>query len=353
MAGLVDRIFNGTSWVASNCRLVHVVPSSGGVFAVVTAVSNFSGEAIADEYVLTFSDVDTVGNTAKVYVMPQSPNNPYRNVAGIDIIIDGSTIHSEVVPGIDLVFSASGSFSDTWSDKILIGVYQGTFNAFGDTAGLPGIAVRHQVLNEDSGAAADCLATLKVMSIQVRTNGIIFADIKPFADSATEKVLGGGSERVMPYHVTVANVTGVGASKVMDLSVDGSHVDVQNLSTGATTTSTGLNVVDRYKIASGDLISFEFKLSQSAEDSSTANVMIFQKRYQQIAPDVDGVAGAWGTSDVQLTQSGESAGVIQPTAVAYYWTRPLVPDGADGSSNPYPGNVFLVGKQTGTAGWVA
>jgi len=88
-------------------------------------------------------------------------------------------------------------------------------------------------------------------------------------------------------------------------------------------------------------------------NASTANILIFSPRYARIAPDVAGNPGAFVTSDITLTQSGESAGTIQPGGVAYYWEEIVVPEGANAESNPYPSNLFITGKQTGTAGWVA
>lgn len=360
MAGLIDQILISAVWLNSIVGFTNTVPASDPAKPLVSVVPNFSGEAIADNYHLTFGSVNTVAQTAQVFVTSDAPDNPFRNVAGINISIDGATVYGNVIPGFDIVFSGSGSFANTYAATVRVGDFQGTFNAYGVGAGTPGAARQHRVLNSDSGTAADCKATLKTQVQHIRKVGVIFALVKPFADGATERTASTdpvatvpGSTEVRPYRATVANVTGVGVAKVFDLHIDGATVSVLNLSSGVIAPSTGLNVVDSYKIQSGGLQTTEFKGSQLVTNAGVANLLVFPARYTQIAADVAGVAGAFATADVILTQAGESAGLIQPGGVAYYWVRTVVPDGASAQSNPYPSNVFLTGKQTGTAGWVA
>lgn len=353
MAGLQDQIFEGAAWVPSIERFTNTVPLNDISKPVSSIVPNYSGEALADVYTLTFTDVDTIVHTAKVYVQTAAPNNPYRNQIGILIDIDGITIYNNVIPGYDIVFSGSASFLNSYEAEVRVGTFQGTFNAYGEDAGTPGVGKQHRVKNTDSGAAADCKVTLKPIVIQIRRTGTIFELVKPYADAAAEKVSGGGSQRVMPYHITVENLAGIGIEATLDIKVDGNLVNVRNLSGGVEGTSETLNVVDNYKIISGELNSVEFKLSELADNSSETNILVFSSRYVQIASDISGVAGTYGVIDIQLTQAGESAGIIQPEGIAYYWLRTVVPEGANSESNPYPSNVFVTGKQTGTAGWVA
>lgn len=348
MAGLQDQVFEGSTWVPSITRYSNLLGTP-----LLSAVPNFSGEALADVYTLTFTDVDTLVKTAKVYVLTAAPNNPYKRVVGLTVNIDGTTIYKNVVPSVNLVFRDIGTFANTWSAEVRVGTFEGTFNAYGDDAGTPGSGQKHRVLNTDAGAAADCKVTLRTMAILIVKTGIVFDLVKPFAVAATEKQAGGGSQRVMPHAITVDNISGSGAGKTFDLLVDGSPVNVTNLSTGVNGPSTALNVIHNYKVTTGGLNSVEFKLSQSCITGSSANLMIFSSRFVQVAPDVDGVEGEYGTDDVILTQTGETAGIIQPSGVAYYWVRALVPEGANSESNPYPSNIFIVGKQTGTAGWTA
>ncbi len=97
----------------------------------------------------------------------------------------------------------------------------------------------------------------------------------------------------------------------------------------------------------------EFILDQAVTNSSTANILIFAPADIQIAPDVSGSAGTYGTSDVTLTESGQASGVITPSGAAFFWVRTLVPINANTSSNPYQTDVALIGSVTGGAGWTA
>lgn len=350
MAGLLDQVFENSVWTGSAVRFANEVPSGDVDDPVVSASANQSGEAIADEYVLTFTNINTVDHTATVLINTTSPNNPYRDQVGKGILIDGSTAHKNIVPGVSIVFSGSGSFVNTWRARIKVGSYLGTFAAYGVGAGTPGAAVKHRVFNSDSGAAALCKARLINMAIQVKKTGNLFSEVKPFAEAATEKVTGSGSQRVMPYQITVAAV-GSGPTTA-NIRVDGLAVTVKNLNSSAETTSNGVIAGVPYRIISGALNGVEFILDATITTASVANIMIFSPRYVQIAPDVSGAPGTWGTADVDLTQAGQATGTIQPGEVAYYHVRALVPDGANAESNPYPANIALVGLQTGTAGWV-
>jgi hypothetical protein len=347
MAGLRDQIEETPGsgiWVDSNCRSNNLVGTP-----LVSASSNESGEAMPDKYTLTFTSVNVGAHTATVIVQTNSPNNPYRNLTGITINIDGATVYKNVIPGLDLVFSGSSSFVNTWSTEIRIGTNLGIFSSFGDDAGDPGAWVRHRILNDTAGAAAQCKVKLQAMAIYVRTAGTVFENVKRSAPTATEKIAGGGSNRISPYHITVANVTGSGGSKTTDILVDGSLVAVQALDGSYSGTSAGLSVTKDYKITSGALQSVQFKPSSLCVSGNTANILIFPARHMQIAPDNTGTPGTPSSTEIVVTQAGESAGTVQPGQVTYYHLRANVVEGANAESNPYLLFAFLVGKQTGTA----
>jgi hypothetical protein len=347
---LIDKISldGGSSWLASAARYTN---GTGTMLA--SAADAASGEALSDVYTLTASAVS--GGTATITVTTSSPNNPFSGRVATGVALDGATIYDNIVPGVLLVFSnttANGNVS-----TVTVGVYGGTFDAFGVGAGVPSAATRHQVLNNGTGAVADAVAQLLAHSVLYKKVGAgIFSSIKPFAPGATEKVLGGGSTRTEPYHMTVANVTGSGSAKVADLLVDGTLLgaaSVLDITTGATQTGAALKAIVNYpyRIVSGPLTGVEFNISPSVANTDTANILIFPARYVQIAPDSAGSPGTWGTSDVTLTQAGQSAGVILPSGVAYYHSRIVVPAGAGSESNPHPGDVALAGTETGIANW--
>jgi hypothetical protein len=347
MAGLVDQIFELGVWVNSACRFTNNVGSP-----ISSATPDGSGRAIPDKYTLTFSNINIGAKTADCTIATLSANNPHRSqiVGTVPILFDGATAHTRVVPGVSIVFTDSPSWVTTWQGEVRVGDNLGVFAASGDEVG-PGTPVRHRVHNDTSGAAADCKALLQAIAIPISITNIIFALVKSAAPSATEKTAGGGSEQVTPYHITVANVAGAGAGKTMDLKVDGGTVAVAALDGSYTGTSTGLSVTKHYKITSGPLQSLEFQLDQSVVGGNQENIMIFEPRHLQIAPDVSGIAGTFATALVTLTSAGQSAGVIGAAEDAYYWLRANVVEGANAESNPYPCFVFLSGKQTGTALW--
>jgi hypothetical protein len=347
---LVDKILISAVWVASAVRFSN---TSGTVLTSATDATN--GRAIADEYTLTLSAVSS--GTGTVTVGTTSPNNPYKGRVVTGVSLNGTTIYKNIIPGVSLVFSASGANTNVGS--VLVGQYLGTFDAFGGGAGVPSASTRHQVINTGSGAVSAAVASLKTQAICVDRTGTVFNYVKPFAIGSTEKTAGGGSARVMPYAISVANTTGSGSSKVTDLLVDGVTLGAGSLldvSAGTTVSGSGIKAITPsyvYIVQTGPLTGMEFAIDPSVANGNTANILVFPSRYVQIAPDVSGDPGTWGTADVDLTQSGQGTGVIQPAGDAYYHTRILVPAGASSESNPYPANVALVATETGAAGWTA
>lgn len=346
MAGLVaqiEEVEGSGTWVDMAVRKTNTTGS-----AVSTATPNDRGELIAGVYDLTFANV-VPGVSADVTVVASSANNPYNRTT-VGVALDGSTVYSDLVGGADLVFSGSGSFSNTWASQIRCGLDFGVFNAFPPDAGTPSDSRQIQIENDGAANAEGCVARLLTMAKRFRKNvsEVVFALVKPFAENATEKLDG---DKVIPYEASVENVSGSGSGKTMDLKFDGATVTVKNLTTQATAASTGLNVVDRYRVTTGDLQDLVFKLSQDASEDDVENVLIFEPRFTEIAEDVGGGPGTFGTSDVTLTESGQSSGVITAGGFGYVHVRVTVPDGGNSSSNPYPCDVALQGAVTGAAGW--
>jgi hypothetical protein len=344
MAGLVDQIeevaASGT-WVDSDARHTN---STGT--PLVSSDGNGSGEAIADVYTLAFSSV-IASTSATVTVSTSSLNNPY-NGRTKSVNLDGTTVYDDVVPGVDLVFSASGSFTNSWAAQVRVGRYEGEFEAFGAGAGVPGTGRRHRVQNTGSGPATSCLVQIVNIAKYVRKVGTVFDFVRPHAPDATIKF---DADQIVGYAITVENKAGAGAGITADIKVDGALVNVKNLTDLSTGTSEDLTVVDEYEITTGDLEGVRFKLSQSILNTATANIMIFDNPHTQIAPDSAGAAGTYGTSDVTLTESGQSSGTITASGVAYYWERTLVADGSNSVSNPRPGDLRLKGAVSEAAGW--
>jgi hypothetical protein len=336
---LRDQIFEGAAWVDSDSR-----PTNTTGTPVVSAVANRDGRGLADEYFLTFAAV-VVGVSANVTVTTTSPNNPYRATRAV--ALDGLTVHKDVIPGLDIVFSANAGFTGAWAATIKVGEFLGTFDAFGGGAGVPSAGVRHRVLNDGTGAVSNAKARVLPTVKWVKKVGTVFSGVKPFAEGSTEKVAGGGSSRVVPYVLSISAVAGAGAGKTCTVSVDGvafPAASLRDLSTGNTQDGTLVKAVapgNYYRVILGNLIGLEFAIDAGVANGDAANVLIFAPRFIQIAADVAGVASAYGTADIILTEAGQAAGTIQPGGTAFYWRRVLVPAGGNAESNPVPGDIAL------------
>lgn len=261
--------------------------------------------------------------------------------------LDGATAYDNIVPSVDLVFSDAAGFLDTWTAQVRVGRYAGGFAAFGAGAGVPGAGRRHRVENTGTGPATACAVQIVNIVKLYPKVGEIFEFVKPFAENAVEKLDG---DQTAPYAITVENKAGAGASITADIKVDGALVNVRDEDDNVTT-SEDLTVVDIYTIDDGDLEGVVFKLSQSILNTATANILIFENLHTQIAEDIAGAAGTYGTTDVPLTEDGEAEGTITAGGVAHYWERTLVADGSSSSRNPAPGDVRLVGSVSDGAGW--
>lgn len=315
---------------------------------LVSATANDDGRAIADTYALTFTSV-VASTSATVKTLPGFGKNPYLDQTGVSVLLDGTTVYDNIIGGVDLVFSASGSFSGTWTAQVRVGLSFGELNAFAPDAGVPTDSRRIQVTNTGADVGSSCKARLITVAKRFATIGTVFERTRPFAESATETQESDG--KITALVATVANVAGSGSSKTMDLSIDGDLITCVNLTTLETVESTDLNVTDYYEISDGDLESLVFILSEDAVNGDTERILIFEPRFTQIAPDLSGAPGTWGTSDVDLTETGQSTGGITASGLAYFHTRLIVPESGNTKSNPYPCNVALEGSDAGGAGW--
>lgn len=343
MPGLVCKIeevsLSGT-FVAAAARLTNTVGTP-----VVSVAANDDGGAIADVYTLTFEDV-VAGVDATVKVSAGSPNNPNIDAVGKTVDLDATTAYDNIIRGVDLVFSDDVGFLNSWTAQIRVGLSFGTVQAFGTIT--PSTSRKIRVYNTGDEAGQNCKAEVVNIAKLWAKVGKVFERVFPFAENATEKLTG---ESVSPYSITVENVTGTGAAKTMDVLVDGEPVNVENLTDNTAGLSEGINVVDRYRITTGDLEDVTFLLSQDAENTDTANILIFDRRFMQIAPDTAGSPGTFGTADVDLTETGEATGVITAGGFADFHVRVLVNDSGNSSSNPHPLDVRLSGQVSEAANW--
>jgi hypothetical protein len=344
---LIDKLYIGGVWTGTD-----ILGSNTAGTPLVSAELEGSGEEIADTYTLTVSARS--GGTGSITVTC-SPNNPYNGTTHALLNFDDTTEYTNIIPGVIIVLDNAGANGNTATVKV--GAPYGSFDASGIDAGVPTDGVRHQVLNDGDSDVANAQALLLTQAIQVAIFGSPLAYVKQFADGATEKTAGGGSDRVMPYSLSISGVSGSGPSKVATLSVDGVAFPADyllDLTTGTTESGTGIKAVDPpypYRVIDGPLTGLEFALDAGVANTNAANVLIFPSRYVQIADDIAGVEGTYGSTPVDLTETGESTGVITSGGVAYFWARFLVPSSANNESNPYPCNIALSASQSSGAGW--
>lgn len=341
------QIFEGAAWVYALARINN---TSGT--PVTQAIASGSGEDLADTYALAFSAV-VLGVSATVTVTPSSGNNPYGGLQAWSkaIVLDNATDHLNVIPGLKLRFSSAGGFSNAWTATIKVGRYEGVFDAI---AGETSVGERVRAVNTGTGAVSAAKARVLTHAKQYKKAGKVLSILEPFAIGATEKATG---DRIMPYVLTLSGTAGAGGAKVTTLSVDtvtpgaGTILDIN---ASANVSGTGLKAVagQKYRFLSGALTGVEFSIDPACANGDTSNLLIISPRFIKIAPDVAGVEGAYGTADVPLTEVGQAAGVITPTAFAYFWVKVDVPAGGNVASNPYVGDVALQATESGAAGWI-
>lgn len=343
----IEETSGSNVWVDMRSRFTN---STGT--PLVSAVANESGQAIAGNYIVTFEDV-TPGDVATVSVQTSSPDNPYKTSEerpAVEVQLDGETVYRNIIGGVGLIFNDDEDFDETWQFQIRIGYSFGPVAAFGSSAGQATDPRKIRVRNDDEEEAAQNVRA--VLSKHVKhflKTGIVFEKVYDFASGATERNTSG---QIQPYAVTVENKTGTGSGITADIKFDSELVNVRDQD-GNESTSEDLTVVDVYTIADGDLEGVVFQLSQSILNTATANILIFNSRFTQIAPDVGGAPGDWGTADVFITSEGEDEGVIAADSFSFYHVRLLAPDGSTSKSNPYICDVQILAETSDSAGWGA
>lgn len=311
------------------------------------------GQEIGGVYDIAFTSV-VAGVSATVTVSCDNPDNPNLLDPDHSILLDGTTEYSLIVRGVKMVFSSSMSFTGSWAARLRIGVDFETVAGFGPDANTPQAARKIKVVNEGNDTASSCKARcLPSIRLWSKT-GTVFARVRPFAEGAIEKLT---DDVVSPYQITVANVTGSGAGKTLDVLVDGELVEIVRLNNqnnpvdGTAGDSEELGVVDFYRITSGDLTDTEWLLSQLCASGDTANLLVFSVRFIQIAPDQANSPGTFSTNDVVLTETGQAAGKIRAGGEAFFWFRVLIPANAMSRGNPYICSPCLQGSASNAAGW--
>jgi hypothetical protein len=92
---LLSKKFVSGAWTDIRARLTNTTGTP-----LVSAAWNGDGRGIADNYFLAFAAV-IAGTSANVTVTSDAPNNPYKATRAV--VLDGVTVHKDVIPGLDIV----------------------------------------------------------------------------------------------------------------------------------------------------------------------------------------------------------------------------------------------------------
>jgi len=212
------------------------------------------GNLLPGIYHLTFSSVSP-GSTAICHIDVIEPKHPYENTAGLTVSLDGTT-WQEIIDDIEVQFSNSPSFSDTWEAKIYVGGYYDSTNDVDVSilnvptiiAGKSSTPQRLAVRNDGGDLEANCQLFI--------VNGARFKNV---SGEGFSKII--QTEANLPYKPTVNDyyeitLTYNSGANTVDLKVDGLNADVIDTSDGTTYpggSGVPVNTSKVYEISSGSL----------------------------------------------------------------------------------------------------
>jgi hypothetical protein len=347
---------------------------------ITAATLEGTGREIADVYTITVSDFAAGSpNTFTATVTTASTKNPYHSTVFAGVVADGATARRDIIPGVTLTFTASGSLANGWSSTVSIGWYAGTQVAgnpsgvqlsWASGVGLPGLG---SVAAGEPGAigkflltntGAESLADAKLeffprLKLVNKTLPWGLHSIEVIDTTPVERVAGDG--QILPITFTFANLdTAASPDEIDVLMNEGSGAatfDVRDLDAGANITSTQLKMdgTTRYQIreSGAKLENAIFRVATTATTAAVENVLAFNRRNVEFALDVAGTPGTWGTSSLTLTQSGQPTGVILPGGTVAVWVRWNIPATASAKQNVFPGDLVASYALTGIAGWLS
>lgn len=303
--------------------------------AIISVAKAGNGLQRAGIWTLTFNTVNP-GVSAVCVVASADPHDPSRNSGGVAVLLDGSTVHTNVIEGLGLVFSSGVGFNSSWTSTVYYGAYYDS-GAAADrsitrvgqvTAGASSTARRIAVRND----GADLAASAQVVVVNgvrfTHGSGTPFVKLEYTEISQTANFDPG-------YAITFANKNTTPTPDVVDILVDGSTYDVKRIDTGEAFPGGSAVPMDGATVlewTSGPLTGLRFVLASSTANSDTATIFVSDgARLVKIAPDVSGSEGTYqaGTTALQLTEDGGlNAGEIGAAATAFFWTK-VVTQGSD------------------------
>jgi hypothetical protein len=299
---------------------------------ITSVTPNAEGNLVAGIYNISFATGSVVpGVSATALIGCSDPKNPNINTSpGVTVNLDGSTPNKNVIRGLDVVFSSSGSFNESWAGKVYTGAYYDATSgevrvtAFGtQDAGQTSAGQRIALRNDGSTIGIDCSVKIVNKARYQHTNGTPFVktyqlQLNPTADAD-----------LLGKAVAFANYT-AGSPPTIDMTVGGVSYDLVNLNTGTTYpggAALPIDGVTLLKFADGTKYQgVVIVLSTTIMDNTpTATIYVSDgAQFVEIAPDVSGAPGTYvaGTAGLTLTEDGGSnPGEIGPGSTAFYWQR--------------------------------
>jgi len=298
---------------------------------IVSVAPNTEGNLIAGIYNISFATGSVVpGVSATALIGCSDPKNPNINTSpGVTVNLNGSTANKNVIRGLDIVFSSSGSFNESWAGKVYVGAYfvspsqETRVTAFGtQDAGVTSAAQRLAIRNDGSTIGIDCSVKIVNKARFKHTNGTPFLKMWQVQANPT------ADTDLLGRAVTFSNY--VPSPKTIDMQVGGIGYTMVNLNTGLTHPNGAALIIDGvtpYKFIDGSKYQgVVIILDMSIVDNTpTATIYISDgAQFVEIAPDISGTPGTWqaGTTPLTLTEDGGSnPGEIGPAETAFYWQR--------------------------------
>lgn len=321
------------------------------------------GQEVAMWYDLTFENV--IPGVSADCVVEAATANVSQHGRTVSVTLDGAW-NSDVVRGYRIKFSNAGGFLSTWKARLWAGPWRGAAyagNPTGETySEVDGPDDPGLLTGQGAGAPAyigqfRCRNTSGKRAIGGRVRLIPVAIDKPVTGNPisyqrntdvhiVEKSSGAG-EQLQAYVLTIAN-RDEGPPVTVDLLVDGALYPsgVQDTtSSAAPTSSAALEVNVKYRITSGALKGWEFKIATSAANGDRADLFVWGVKYHEITPSSGGLpvsrteadgGDLWGTDDYSATQEGEPVGQVENNGEIVVYTKSTLPDGAAYAQSPVP-----------------
>lgn len=284
------------------------------------------GQEVADLYEVRFHVAGAVV-TADVTA---GPHNPYP-ATGLAVVADGATENRHLVPGAGVVVAAGVADGD--HARVAVGYYLTATGAATPAlatgvveTGQVSSAARLAAVNIGDRTAWGCsLIALPGFRWSPTAAGTWVKLIDNHKDASRERLAVTGT-----YTLTFTDWKDAGGGlKSADLLVNGNLAVSDAVFDGATRYEHGhASYDDLADLLRGLAIVLQPTTQDPAGVTITLVVDAGAYLWAELAQDVGGAPGVWGTTAVELTESGQPDGAIPAGGIAYAWHRWNLPDNA-------------------------